>query len=339
MTDIFTIFLIFGTIFIIIDLFIVTNDIDPIIERRLLKIKEGDLDSNRQNVNTDEIFNTLKKREKLKQSNVLEMLKEHSDYRLQFLAIIFNKFRFIDKVKYLLKIADVKMPVDLFFMIIGSIILPFVILAMLNNNFIFLIIGGGAGIIPFVYLKMKFSKRLEMFTQQFPDALGIIANSLRAGHSLLSAFQMVASESPYPINKVFKTVSDEISLGREIRDALEAMSINLPNSQDLKFFVIAVLIQKEVGGNLAEILDNLNNTIRERYKLLGLIKTQTAQAQLSGIVLGMAPVVITGLISLLNPSYMKPLFTTSMGNLILAGALGMSVLGYVVIQKITQIRV
>ncbi|OGI01908.1 MAG: hypothetical protein A2Y25_10555 [Candidatus Melainabacteria bacterium GWF2_37_15] len=323
--------------FVLMDVFFPDMSSDPAIQRRLQGIK--DFDSKRMNLGSDELFKSLSYREKLKKSNLLEMLKENSDYRIQFIGVIFNKFKFVEKIKYSLKIADIKMPVDIFFMLVCFLIVPFVIIGMLNNNIMFLVIGILAGTSPFIYIRMKFLKRRELFTQQFPDALGIVSNSLRAGHSLLSAFQTVAAESEYPINKIFKSVSDEISLGREVRDTLISMTDNLPGSQDLKFFITAVLIQREVGGNLAEILDNLNNTIRERYKLLGMIKTQTAQAQLSGIVLGLAPVVIATLINFINPSYMKPLFTTDLGGMALGLSFGMTVLGFFIIKKVTEIRV
>lgn len=323
--------------FIFIDILLPEISDDGAIERRLADIK--DIDKLRKAHGSDEIYKNLENKEKLKRSNLLNMLRENSDYRIQFLGAFINKFKFIEKVKYNLKIADVRMPVDVFFLIVISIILPFVILGMLTNNIFLLLLGMIAGVIPFFYLKMKFNKRKESFTQQFPEALGIISNSLRAGHSLLSAFQTVASESDYPINKMFKNVSDEVSLGREVRDTLISMTDNLPGSQDLKFFITAVLIQREVGGNLAEILDNLNNTIRERYKLMGMIKTQTAQAQLSGIVLGLAPVVISGLVSMLNPSYMAPLFNTLPGMLALATSFLMSVVGFLIIKKVTEIKV
>ena len=138
---------------------------------------------------------------------------------------------------------------------------------------------------------------------------------------------------------MFKTLSDEIALGREVREALEDMNNNLPESQDLKFFITAVLVQKEIGGNLAEILDTMSTTMREREKLMGLIKTQTSQAQMSGLVLGLAPVVITILLSLFNPKYMEPLFKTQIGNFILFIAFFMSFMGFLIIQKITKIRV
>jgi len=324
--------------FLLMDIFLPDAISDPEIQKRLSSLNTRE-DKRLATLGADSIFKDLAKREKMKKLNLLDIIRENSDYRIQFLGQIINKFKFMEKIKYSLKIADVKIPVDIFVMGICLIILPFLMLGMLTQNIILILIGLLISFAPFLYLKAKFNKRKETFTQQFPEALGIISNSLRAGHSLLSAFQTVASESQYPLDKIFKNVSDEISMGREVRETLMAMGDSLPGSQDLKFFITAVLIQREVGGNLAEILDNLNTTIRERYKLLGLIKTQTAQAQLSGIVLGLAPVIIAGLVSLINPAYMEPLYTTTMGMFALGLAIFMSVLGFVIIKKVTEIKV
>ncbi len=338
MVEIITGIAITALFFVLIDVVLPEAFADPEIQRRLANLNNIE-DKRLAALGADQIFKDLAKKEKMKKSNLLDIIRENSDYRIQFIGQIIQRFKFMEKIKYSLKIADVKMPVDVFVMGVCIIMLTFLILGMISKNIILIVMGLVVSIAPFLFLKMKFSKRKEMFTQQFPEALGIISNSLRAGHSLLSAFQTVASESDYPVDKIFKNVSDEISLGREVRETLVAMGDTLPGSQDLKFFITAVLIQREVGGNLAEILDNLNTTIRERYKLLGLIKTQTAQAQLSGIVLGFTPVIIAGLISLINPAYMEPLYKTTLGMICLGISIFMSVLGFVIIQKVTQIRV
>lgn len=339
MLNLFIIIISFAAIFSLVYFFLMDEELDSTIQKRLTDLKEGNLNSRKNNNDPSQIYEALSKREKEKKATILEMLKEQSEYRLPVIGLFLSKFKFIDKIKDLLKRADVKMPIDVFFMLVGFFIAPFLMLALLIGNALLLLIGFVTGAIPFLYLQFKFKNRLNLFDKYFPDSLGIVSNSLRAGHSLLASFQMVASESPYPVNKLFKTVSDEISLGREVRETLEDMNNHMPGSQDLKFFITAVLIQKEIGGNLAEILDTLSITMREREKLLGLIKSQTSQAQLSGLVLGMMPVLITALVSFMNPSYMAPLFHTTIGNLALFIAFSMSFVGFIVIQKITQIRV
>lgn len=312
------------------------EETDPLIIKRLVETKERKFISKR---NDDDLFQQLDSQSQKQKTDLDELLKDSSDYKSSFLESIFRKFGVIKKITALLKLADVKMPVDLFLMIVGGLFLLFLFFALLKGSFFFVIPGFIVAVIPFMVLQFKIKKIVAAFGNNFPDALALISNSLRAGHSLLSSFQMVATDSPYPVNKLFKTVSDDISLGRDIREALEDMNKSIPENDDLKFFITAVLIQKEIGGNLAEILDSLNNTIRERTKLLGLIKTQTSQAELSGIVLGLAPVVIAGIITLVMPSYMETLYTTLMGKLALTIALTMSVMGFLVIKKITAIRV
>lgn len=342
MSEFLTILIFISALFTVLYILFFEDEMDISVRKRLEQIKyskeEGQSQSSKMS-NTDEIYEALEEREKAKKKNIIEMLKDQSEYRIPILGLILGKFQFSEKIKNLMKRADIKMPIDVFVLLINMFIAPFIVLAVLKNNIFIFIIGLFSGFIPFIFLQFKIKDRLKKFSQYFPDSLGIISNSLRAGHSLLASFQMVSNESPYPVNKLFKTVADEISLGRDVREALEDMNNHLPGSEDLKFFITAVLIQKEIGGNLAEILDTLNFTIREREKIEGMIKTQTAQAQLSGIVLGLAPAFITGVVALINPKYMEPLFETTMGNMALFFAFLMSLTGFLLIRKITQIRV
>lgn len=320
----------------ILFMFFVEEKLEPAVIKRLQETKEKRFISKR---NDEELFKRIEDQSKKQQANLNELLKDSSEFKLDFLEAIFRRFTITNKVRKLLKLADMKMPVDLFFMISGGAFLPFLFLGILNSSPLFLLPGFIASFIPVIVVKFKIGKIAKNFATHFPDALALISNSLRAGHSLLSSFNMVANDAPYPVNKLFKTVADDITLGRDIRESLEDMCTLIPNSTDLRFFVTAVLIQKEIGGNLAEILDSLNNTIRERAKLLGMIKTQTAQASTSGIVLGLAPVFIGGMVSLLNREYMSVLYTTLPGQIALVTALGMSGMGFFVIKQITKIRV
>ena len=323
-------------VFFLYMMFFSSEEMDIAILKRLQATKEKKFTAAR---NDDEVFKILEAQNNKQKANLLEMLKDSSEYRLAFLEFILRRFTFTNKLRQLLKIADIKMPIDFYFIITGGLFLPFLLISILNSSFLFILMGIGAASIPYWFIKIKISRNLQQFSLYFPDALSLISNSLRAGHSLLSSFQLVSNESPYPINKLFKNVADDISFGRDIREALEDMTKNIPGSEDIKFFITAVLIQKEIGGNLAEILDTLNNTIRERFKLMGMIKTQTSQAKMSGIVLALAPVLITIFVSLINPTYMAPLFNSFPGQISLTTAIGMSIMGYLIINKINQIRV
>lgn len=271
----------------------------------------------------------------------MKMLIQDSEYKILVLGNLLSKIEVTKKIKHLLKIADIKMTVDIFFMISFGLAAPFLLLAMAmpKKAIAFIIIGIILAYVPFLLVRMKIKKRHGQFTQQLPDTLGLISSSLRAGHSLLSSFQMVVQEMPEPINQLFKVVVDDVSLGRDTRDALDNMTSYMPDSVDLRFFVTAVLIQREIGGNLAEILDNLNHTIRERFKLIGQLESQTAQAKMSGIVLALAPAVIGMIIYVMNPTYMEPLFKTTMGQCALGASVVMAIVGFLVIKQITTIKI
>lgn len=279
--------------------------------------------------------------DKANKSKKLNILMSEKGYKFESLGKFLEKFEPANEIKKLLKMADMEISLDMFFLLSGGLVFPFLCLAILQpaDAVSFLLVGLIAGVLPYVSVKNKIKKRLHMFTQQLPEALGLISNSLRAGHSLNASFQLVATELPYPVSQVFKILVDDISLGRDSRDALDNMEQNMPGSLDLKFFITAVTIQREIGGNLAEILDSLNFTIRERFKLLGQLRVQTAQARMSGGILAVAPVFIGVIIYVLNPSYLQPLFTTLNGKLALAASITMALIGFITIQKITDIRV
>lgn len=258
-------------------------------------------------------------------------------YKIKFLGSILRRFKISEKIKNALFIADSKLHVDTFlFLCIFMGLTGFGVIALFSM--IYAPLGLMAALIPIISLRIDINKRLQMFTQQFPDALNMISSSLRAGHPLMASFETVVQEMPQPVSSVFKTSVDDISLGIDVKDALNNMIKIVPNSLDLKFFVTAVLIQRDVGGNLAELLDGLSTTIRERFKLLGQLKAQTAQTRFSGVVLSVMPPLIGGGIFLLSPEYMEPLLKTQQGNLALLGAVFLTLLGLYSINKITNIE-
>jgi len=267
----------------------------------------------------------------------ISLLVADTTYRIKFLGQILRRFKTTEKIKNALFIADSKLQVDTFiFLCVFFALLGFGIIAVFS--LMYAPLGLGFGIIPAISLRLNINKRLQMFTQQFPDALNMISSSLRAGHPLMASFETVVQEMPQPVSNVFKTSVDEISLGIDVKDALNSMIRLIPDSLDLKFFVTAVLIQRDVGGNLAELLDGLSATIRERFKLLGQLKAQTAQTRFSGIILGIMPPLVGGGIFLLSPEYMEPLLKTQQGNMALLGAIFLTLLGLYSINKITDIE-
>jgi tight adherence protein B len=192
--------------------------------------------------------------------------------------------------------------------------------------------------IPFLWLYFKRARRLKKFAGQLPDAMELVARALRAGHSLASGFHVVAEEMPLPISKEFSRVYEEQNLGISLEDAMKNMCVRVPNL-DLRFFVTAVAIQRQTGGDLAEILDKIGYVVRERYKILGHVKALTAEGRLSGVVLIALPFGLFALMLQMKPDYVELLWKDPLGIKMAVFALVMQVLGALMIKKIVDIKV
>jgi tight adherence protein B len=201
-----------------------------------------------------------------------------------------------------------------------------------------LLVAASVGFLPLMWIMMRRKRRLKKFGQQLPDALELVARALRAGHSLAAGLNLVASEMSDPIAKEFGRVFEETNLGIPMEDALENMSTRIPNL-DLRFFATAVILQRQTGGDLAEILDKIGELVRERFKIWGQIQALTGEGRLSGIVLLALPPVLFLAVYRLNPEYIMVLFTDPMGKKMLAGGLLMQLMGAVAIRKIIDIKV
>jgi len=195
-----------------------------------------------------------------------------------------------------------------------------------------------AGVLPYLFVLYKKGQRMQAFALEFPDALDLLVSALRAGLSFAAAMQIVAEESPEPVRSEFAVTVEEQTLGLDFRESLTNLTKRV-DSLDLKFFVTAVILQRDTGGNLAEILENTARLIRDRFRVLGDIRTFTAQGKLTGTILMLLPVSMAVYTWALNPGYFKPMLETQGGRklLILAGA--MQILGMLVIRRIVNIRV
>lgn len=200
------------------------------------------------------------------------------------------------------------------------------------------LVGLPFSILPLAYVWFMRGRRLAAFGRQLPEALELISRALRAGHSLASGINLVAEEMMEPIRSEFERVYEAQNLGRPLESSLEEMAERVPNL-DLRFFVTAVLLQRQTGGDLAEILDKIGYLIRERFKLFGQIQALTGEGRMSGAVLLALPPVLFVVLWRLNPTYITPLFTDPMGQQMLAGGIFMQFLGAVVIKKIIDIKV
>jgi len=193
-------------------------------------------------------------------------------------------------------------------------------------------------LIPFTWLWNKRRMRLNNFSAQLPDALELVARALRAGHSLAAGMHVVAEEMPSPIAEEFSRVYEEQNLGIAIEDALKNLCERVPNL-DLRFFVTSVLIQRQTGGDLAEILDKIGYVIRERYRILGQVKALTAEGRLSGIILIALPFGLFLIMLHIKPDYVEKLWTHPLGIKMSVAAIIAQLLGAVVIKKIVDIKV
>jgi len=200
------------------------------------------------------------------------------------------------------------------------------------------LLGVFLAVVPMLWLLWRRKRRLKTFGVQLPEALDMLARALRAGQSLGAGFNMVAGEMSAPLGKEFGRVFEEQNLGVSIEESLKSLSQRVPNL-DLKFFATAVILQRQTGGDLAEILDKISRLIRERFQVWGQIQSLTGEGRLSGVVLLALPVVLFVAMLRLNHDYVMVLFNDPMGKKLLIGAIVLQVLGALVIRKIVDIKV
>lgn len=198
--------------------------------------------------------------------------------------------------------------------------------------------GVAMGTAPAVYIFVKVRRRAKKFNSQLPDALDLLSSSVRAGQGLNSAIQNVADEMPEPISDEFKILADEMTFGVSFDAGLRHL-ITRVDTPDVRFLCTALIIQKETGGNLSEVLDGLQRTIRERFRILGQVKTLTAQGKLSGLIVGVLPLALCAFLYFANPDYMRPLFEDKMGHWLLGTAVGLQLMGILLIRRIVNIKV
>ncbi len=200
-------------------------------------------------------------------------------------------------------------------------------------------VGAVVGLcVPFVVLKVKRGRRLRAFEEQFPEALDMIARALKAGHAFATGLKMAADELPDPVGPEFRKTFDEQNFGLPLKDSLDNLAVRIP-LLDVRFFGTAVLIQRETGGNLSEILENLGHVVRERFKILRQVRVYTAHGRFTGYVLLALPAFLGVALSFINPDHMNMLFRERMGQMMLLGALVMQTIGFLWIKHVVKIEV
>jgi tight adherence protein B len=194
------------------------------------------------------------------------------------------------------------------------------------------------GVIPLLVVLYKKAQRVKAFDEQFPDALDLMVNALRAGFALGGAIQMVAEESPDPVGTEFRILFEEQKLGLDIKNAMVNLAERM-DSTDVGFFATAVIVQRDTGGNLAEVLEKIAYVIRDRFRILGEVRTFTAQGRLSGFILGVLPIIMAIILTFLSPGYIQILLNDHFGKMLLVVAGVLQVLGFFAIRKIVSIKV
>jgi tight adherence protein B len=278
------------------------------------------------------------------ESKPLEDVALLRDEMLSEIPVLDSILRRSDRVSALQKLlsqAALKIRAGNFLILcLGSgVVLSTIVYIASNKAFIFAWVGFLLGcFVPYSYASYSRSKRFSEFEELFPQAIDTLARAVRAGHAFTTALEMISDEISEPVATEFRKLFEEQKFGLPVREALTNLVDRVP-LVDVKFFVTAVMLQRETGGNLAEILDNLSYVIRERFKILRQVRVYTAQGRLTMLLLmGMPPIIVMGMY-FMNPSFIKPLFNDPIGHAMLVIGIALQTVGYFVIRKIIRIQV
>jgi tight adherence protein B len=246
----------------------------------------------------------------------------------------------ITKLQNLLSQGDVKLRADKFLLIsVAAALSAGLLAAHLANWWVWgIVFGAVAGAAPFFYVSVMRSRRFHKFESMFPEAVDLLSRAVRAGHAFTTAIELIATELAEPVAGEFRILFEEQKFGLPVRDAMLNLAERVP-LVDVKFFVTAVLLQRETGGNLAEILDKLSYVIRERFKILRQVRVYTAHGRITMAILMGLPFALGGAMAVMNPEFMKPLFRDPIGHLMIAASLLMQTMGFFLIRRIIRIKV
>lgn len=297
---------------------------------------------NRQDDASDRVREQLrilsKKTERNSNPDILRRRRKLSD--IPWLDKVFLDILFLRKIDRILQQSNIQYPLSIF--ILSSFLLAFIgyyITLQITGDYLISIPAPGVmGVIPFLYIFLKKRLRMKKFERQLPDALDLVARSLRVGHTFSAGLQMIAQEFEDPIKTEFAAVIDEINFGAGIKEALKNLTERV-DCAELGFFAVAVSIQRETGGDLAEILENIAYLIRERFKLQGRIAALSAEGKLSAMILIGLPIFIAISLSVINPEYIKILVTDSIGKMLVGVSIGMMFLSILIMKKIVTIKI
>jgi len=270
----------------------------------------------------------------------LELLRDELLSGVPMLNRLMLRWSGATRLRRLLEQAGMQLKPGKFVLITGVLALGsyLIVLQLSRSSLLAAVLGIAAGFVPIAVVIFKRQRRLRQFERHFPEAIDLLSRAVRAGHAFSTGMEMIGKELPEPVAGEFRRTFEEQNLGLPLREALFNLTERMPLI-DVRFFVTALLIQKETGGNLAEILDNLAATIRERFKILGEVRIRTAQGRLSaGILIALPPMMLL-LLRSVNPDYVKVLFEDTMGLIMMTIAVTLQIIGSVILWKIVHIEV
>jgi tight adherence protein B len=268
------------------------------------------------------------------------LLRDEMLSRIPAFDTLLRRSERVSTLQKMLSQGEVNMRAGNFLMLCALAAVFFGLVFMLaGGNVLFGWAGGVLGFfIPYAYASHRRAKRFQRFEEKFPEAIDTLARAVRAGHAFTTALEMIANEVSEPVAGEFRQLFEEQKFGLPVRDALVNLADRIP-LVDIKFFVTAVMLQRETGGNLAEILDNLSYVIRERFKILRQVRIHTAQGRLTMVLLMALPPTIVVVMLTLNPGFIRPLFTDPMGHALIVAGITLQTVGYFFIRRIIRIQV
>jgi tight adherence protein B len=287
-----------------------------------------------------ERLETVQKAAETKPGEELALVRDDMLSKIPALDNLLRRSERISKLQTLLEQANVNMRagnVLLLCILSGAALGLVVVLFTSFPQFVWLGVILGA-ILPYSYANYRRAKRFQKFEELFPEAIDTLARAVRAGHAFTTALELIASEISDPVASEFRKLFEEQKFGMPVRDALLNLTERVP-LVDVKFFVTAVMLQRETGGNLAEILDNLSYVIRERFKIMRQVRVHTAQGRLTMMLLMGLPPIIVVTMQVMNPTFIEPLFKDFIGHILIVAGITLQTIGYFVIRRVIQIHV
>lgn len=269
-----------------------------------------------------------------------ELFREATRGEVQWLEPFVARLPHRRDLQHLLEQADVSWGVGTFALLTAgsSLVLGVTVGAFTGGSLMGVPVALLGAFLPYSYMRRRRRRRFGAFEEHLPEAIDLVGRAVRAGHAFSTGLQMVADEAPEPVGGEFRRVFEEQKFGLALEDTLLALADRI-SLMDVRIFVTAILIQREVGGNLAEVLDKIAGTIRERFAIQRQVKVYTAQGRMTGFLLGGMPIALGLLIFFLNPEYMLVLFREPAGRMMVGVALLLQTIGFFVIRRIIDIKV